>query len=311
MAKLGLSFSGGGIRSAAFCSGVLRRLLQKNVVIDYLSCVSGGGYTGTAYLDWKYRHGKQDNKRWHQEFFDYMREGAGLICHCQKPCQAVLEFLAIFAVILFVTFIAPVIIWGSSAIPMAYIIDFLFGSILRGGDPPCPEEVRSNPDITIEQCEQNRLTPGSILRRFALFAVPVFVSFISFVMKRFVQKGKGFLNFIATSGIFVFGLLFLPWFINEFLRFLPTWIKILFLFPWFFVWISFPAMRRNAMLMTVLYAMSFVIQIRVYRISSFGVEYNDEVFNLLLGVSVLIMWIVPLIGAIQQSLVHMYVRLGQ
>jgi len=44
----GLAFSGGGIRSAAFCSGVLRRLLQRNTKIDYLSCVSGGGYTGTA-----------------------------------------------------------------------------------------------------------------------------------------------------------------------------------------------------------------------------------------------------------------------
>ena len=53
MAKFGLSFSGGGVRSAAFCSGVLRRLLQKEVRIDYLSCVSGGSYTGSAYVDGK------------------------------------------------------------------------------------------------------------------------------------------------------------------------------------------------------------------------------------------------------------------
>ena len=43
--KVGLAFSGGGIRSAAFCSGVLRRLLERNVQVDYLSCVSGGGVT--------------------------------------------------------------------------------------------------------------------------------------------------------------------------------------------------------------------------------------------------------------------------
>ena len=55
MANTGLAFSGGGIRSAAFCSGVLRRLLERGVEVDNLSCVSGGGYTGTAYLDWKYR----------------------------------------------------------------------------------------------------------------------------------------------------------------------------------------------------------------------------------------------------------------
>ena len=54
MAQIGVALSGGGIRSAAFCSGALRRLLQKNVKIDFLSCVSGGGYTGSAYVDWKY-----------------------------------------------------------------------------------------------------------------------------------------------------------------------------------------------------------------------------------------------------------------
>ncbi|KAK3744878.1 hypothetical protein QZH41_013761, partial [Actinostola sp. cb2023] len=33
--NVGLAFSGGGIRSAAFCSGVLRRLLQKQIQVDY------------------------------------------------------------------------------------------------------------------------------------------------------------------------------------------------------------------------------------------------------------------------------------
>ena len=61
-----MAFSGGGIRSAAFCSGVLDTLLENEVEVDYLSCVSGGGYTGTAYLDWKYHEEKlrrNGNKR--------------------------------------------------------------------------------------------------------------------------------------------------------------------------------------------------------------------------------------------------------
>ena len=308
MAHLGLSFSGGGIRSAAFCSGVLRRLLQKNVKIDNLSCVSGGGYTGTAYLDWKYRHGKKDDPKWHQEFFNHMREGAGLVCNFQKPCQAVLEFLALTAVIFFVTVLVPLLMWGSSAFPLAYIIDFIFGSILRGGDLSCPQEVRQNPNITIEQCEQNRQTSEFMFRRFVLFAVPALVSYICFVIKGFVQKGKGVFNFIAVSGLMFFGLVFIPWFINDFFRLLPTWLKILIILPLFLIWISFPAMRGNATLMIVLYVFSFVIQMRVYHINSFGVEYNDEVFNLLLGVSSIVIWIVPVIGSIQQRLVHVYVR---
>ena len=61
--KIGVAFSGGGIRSAAFCSGALRWLLEnkKELKLDYLSCVSGGGYTGSAYVQWKYYH-TEDNE---------------------------------------------------------------------------------------------------------------------------------------------------------------------------------------------------------------------------------------------------------
>jgi hypothetical protein len=47
---VGLALSGGGIRSAAFSLGVLQALNQNDVIrsIDYLSTVSGGGYTGTS-----------------------------------------------------------------------------------------------------------------------------------------------------------------------------------------------------------------------------------------------------------------------
>ena len=45
----GLTCSGGGIRSAAFCLGALQGL-SKNLIgqMDYLSTVSGGGYVGTT-----------------------------------------------------------------------------------------------------------------------------------------------------------------------------------------------------------------------------------------------------------------------
>ena len=51
MNLIGLALSGGGIRSASFCLGVLQGLHRRGVLplIDYLSTVSGGGYAG-AYL---------------------------------------------------------------------------------------------------------------------------------------------------------------------------------------------------------------------------------------------------------------------
>jgi hypothetical protein len=47
---VGLSLSGGGIRSAAFCLGVLQALNRTDVLhrIDYMSTVSGGGYVGIS-----------------------------------------------------------------------------------------------------------------------------------------------------------------------------------------------------------------------------------------------------------------------
>ncbi|MET0504736.1 MAG: hypothetical protein ABWZ85_05365, partial [Luteibacter sp.] len=48
---IGLALSGGGIRSATFCLGLLRALARNKVLhrVDYLSTVSGGGYIGSAF----------------------------------------------------------------------------------------------------------------------------------------------------------------------------------------------------------------------------------------------------------------------
>src|SRR5437879_6312054 len=48
----GVAFSGGGIRSATFCLGVLQGLEKLGLLgfVDYLSTVSGGGYIGSWYL---------------------------------------------------------------------------------------------------------------------------------------------------------------------------------------------------------------------------------------------------------------------
>ena len=49
MNAVGLALSGGGIRSATFCLGVVQVLASRNLLkdVDFLSTVSGGGYTGS------------------------------------------------------------------------------------------------------------------------------------------------------------------------------------------------------------------------------------------------------------------------
>ena len=48
-ARIGLALSGGGIRSATFCLGVLQAFAGRQILrrIDFLSTVSGGGYAGS------------------------------------------------------------------------------------------------------------------------------------------------------------------------------------------------------------------------------------------------------------------------
>ena len=307
MAKIGLAFSGGGVRSAAFCSGVLRRLLQKNVKIDYLSCVSGGGYTGSAYMDWKYRHGKTDDKSWHQEFFNHMRERIGLICNWQKPCQAIGQSFAILGVILFGSLIVPVLTWISIAYPLAFVIDFLFGEVLRGG-PSCPEVVQSK-NITLEECEQGQPSLDVIyFHQAELFSTPLFLALLCFLLKIFVPKAKRLLELLSTFCLACFALLFFPWFIRDFLNYLPTWLKFAIFVPLFLAWISSPLTRSSATLMTGIYVSSFAIYWRVYKESVFGWGYTERSFELLLGMATLLQWILPLLGIIQQRLMHVYLR---
>jgi len=60
--RVGLAFSGGGIRSATFNLGILQGLARYNLLqrIDYISTVSGGGYIGSWLISWIRRSGLKE-----------------------------------------------------------------------------------------------------------------------------------------------------------------------------------------------------------------------------------------------------------
>jgi hypothetical protein len=62
MSLVGLTFSGGGIRSATFNLGVLQGLAKLGLLpmFDYVSTVSGGGYIGTWLCAWIFREGRDE-----------------------------------------------------------------------------------------------------------------------------------------------------------------------------------------------------------------------------------------------------------
>ena len=310
MVQTGLAFSGGGIRSAALCSGVLRRLLQKNVKIDYLSCVLGGGYTGTAYLDWKYRNGNKDDKNLHQEFFNHMRQSAGFICHWQNPVKRLLGCLTITIVILFVTFLIPALLWMSFSYPLAYVTVWMFGNILRSGVFFCYEVVRHNPNLTLQQYEdeEEHESSGAIYYLLVLFLTPTVLACTSFILRGFCSKWKPLFTLLFHVSAAVFALVFFPWFIKVFFHRAPTWVKFLIFIPLFFLWISFPPIRSSTTLMTAIYLSSFGIYWRVYHENTLGFEYKSGTFDILLVLAAIVHWISPWMITIQQRLVHIYVR---
>jgi hypothetical protein len=61
----GLALSGGGIRSATFCLGLLQGMHELGVlrIFDYLSTVSGGGYLGAWWSAWLSRFGQYSQAR--------------------------------------------------------------------------------------------------------------------------------------------------------------------------------------------------------------------------------------------------------
>lgn len=91
----GLALSGGGIRSASFCLGIMQALVNGGILkkIDYLSTASGGGYLGSA-LTWFLRRGLADGSPagTDPENFPFGKAGFGAR-NQQKNPNAILDFM--------------------------------------------------------------------------------------------------------------------------------------------------------------------------------------------------------------------------
>ena len=298
----GLAFSGGGIRSAALCSGVLRRLLEQKIEPDHLSCVSGGGYTGTAYVDWKYRHEQKDDPSWHKRFFEHMRIRAGLLCDWQRRLHGVVDSLVFFLVVLLVSIVIPAMGWGCFACPLAYLINVAFGDLLRAKRWLCSLEI-----LKLGECDFP--TDTLAFRRMFLFVVPLVVGIVFYVCStRKGCKSVSVARFIAVLSGSLSIYTFLPWFINDYLNNTPAYVEggVVFLSAllWFFV----PVLRHFSSLVIIIYTYAYVIYWRVYEGEISGVRYNHELFSILLFLSGLLLLFTSIFGKCHLRLVHVYNR---
>lgn len=317
--QTGLAFSGGGIRSAAFSSGVLRRLLQRETRIDYLSCVSGGGYTGSAYVDWKYRKDNVDDPKWHQEFFEHMRKRSGLMCNWQIPLHGIVDTVLIVLLILYVCVLVPLLMWGCYAFPVAYAIDSLLGNLLRAKfkcpDHPTtslpPNNTVVNDELTVQpDCE---IEIGIIAyNRIALFSVLAGLFVIFFLLSQSqsqcISKYRHQVYFLRSTFALLFAFTFIPFCIQFLFDNNPIWMQLLVLFVSLTVWAFFPVLRQKASFVVLVYTYSYVIYWKVYRQSAFGVQYSDTLFYRLMFAFGIVLCIVSGLGEWQQRLVYLFNR---
>ena len=299
----GVAFSGGGIRSAAFCSGVLRRLLSKGAEPDYLSCVSGGGYTGSAYVQWKHEKAKNQNeKEWQPLFFDKMRKNTSLYCNWQN-LEGVCDSVILSFLIVFVAVIVPVIGWGSFACPIAFMVNLLYGRFVDG--TLCREDGDSL------DCRERTILFSVSLGIFFLFHLLDYLTFSCCENKNNYTKMKWAklpLLLIQQFSGATFAFTFFPWFINDFLRFTHICIRLLVVAISAVFWFFAPVLRKYSSLVFLIYAYSYVVFWRVYKRELLFIKYTDNRFRRGMAVSLIILAIFAIVGDFPLRLVHLYNR---
>lgn len=315
----GIAFSGGGIRSAAFCSGALRRMLQDKVPLEYLSCVSGGGYTAAAFLDWKRRPKDPPNitdEEWRKKFFKQMRDRAGYMCNWHSeshgPCLGIFHSVLLFVLAVLVVLILPCILWLPYAFPVAVTIDVVFGGILRENSTcPAPVKVGTCTSFLILELYENCHPPA---RRLALFLTTFFAWIFFFILSRikplikFCKYQNPFRLLSIISGL-VFAFTFFPWLTHDFLWPLKTWIKAVVFLILLVLPFCFPIVRNVAAIFLFFYAYTLVVSWKVFKTEWFGaLPYSDDVFYaILMGCAIAII-LFPFIGALHQSLFNIFYR---
>lgn len=313
--QIGLAFSGGGIRSAALSSGVLRRLLHRGVKIDYVSCVSGGNYTAAAYLDWKYRNNNEDDHKWHKAFFQQMRTRVGYVCNWQRPLQGILETVVLVLLLITVNLVIPCVMYSTCAFTTAFIINYVFGSIMREGfeciDVPINATgIAVNISITERRCTfEFDMSDPEVRDQCVLFIL----STISFIVCHAIKLVASFrissiARFLQIISALLLAFTFTPWLIQQFINVLPSWLNISVFVLSIFFWLGFPPLRRKASLAIVLYFYAFVIKWRVYQTKVMGIAYDDHLFYVLLLVSSGLIWISPYLGIFSATSIFTYYK---
>lgn len=295
--------------------------------MDYLSCVSGGGFTGTAYLDWKCREKKKkEDKRegegeggWHEKFFNHMKDRSGYIFDrsgfCKCPCDTI-----VFTLMAVVLVVHPVIIWGTYAFPVALMIDLCWiGNLMRKSadcDAALERQREINPSAVpdndlIDRCLSGNHKRDITILFFSLFAIFVVLYVVNSILKKKLNClwVKHVLQLIqyAVACVLIFS--FTPFTIYDFIVKIALWQQILVGILVGILWVTFPFLRRKTSYVLIVYWYSFVIYLRVFRVDlPVPIKHEDRHFHWLLFASGVVLMTSFFTTNLKEQLVHSYFR---
>lgn len=112
---------------------------------------------------------------------------------------------------------------------------------------------------------------------------------------------------LSTICGLLFAFTFGPWFTHDFVNQTPRLIQLAVVIISVIMWFFAPVLRRKASFVLIVYSFTHVVYWHVYKGVS-GIKHTEERFYVLLFISGLVMCLVPMFGAFQARLVHIYNR---
>ena len=239
------------------------------------------------------------------------------MCNWGSPVYGILDTIILISLMVLVSVIMPCIVWGSYIFPVVYVVDFVFGDLLRAEDdcenfrerPPRPPDANITSQARLGGPPCKFKQGSEAYRRITLFAALAVLFVTFYFLAKKIKKFQDEISFISAFCGITLAFTFIPYFIYYFFDRTPTWAQLLILIFSIVVWLFFPVLRRRSSLVVVIYLYSYGVYWKVYESTVFGVvEYSDYLFYRLMFGCAIVLWFVPALGALQQRLVHLFNR---
>ncbi|PRP77106.1 hypothetical protein PROFUN_12961 [Planoprotostelium fungivorum] len=129
-----LCFSGGGIRSAAFCHGVFEFMLKRRYHIQQMYCVSGGGYLGSSFVQ-NVHVDVEKGMTYEEAIQNWLREKRmenhpNFCCDCDHPLKGTRD-LILFILVVFLSFLWTVLWHAPIFFFFGSLVNAIFGQLFR------------------------------------------------------------------------------------------------------------------------------------------------------------------------------------